>query len=266
MVDEVTRAADIALAAVRTMASETHQFDIALFVRGVNALKAVRLLTADGHWEIATAPARQLYELVLAAEELNRASDRNEAALRFANFGLLQAARAALARIEYDAATGRPVDDDHRQRLVGFLASGAVGEFRTVKGNGKIAWAQSWSGKTARALAEASDQPLRLNQYELLFTAWSEETHAAPGALIDSITRRVGDQGIKGLIADDDRNVAEVQAMSLMLFFELGLLLPDAPDLGAKAIEGWINRLRSWTFERFGIDEEPAPAQSAPGG
>ncbi|HCX83612.1 MAG TPA: hypothetical protein DHV14_00405 [Micrococcales bacterium] len=258
MVDEVTRAADVALGAIGAMTSETHQFDIALFVRGLNALKAVRLLTADGHWEIATAPARQLYELVLAAEELNRASDRNEAAFRFAKFGLLQTARGALARIEYDAATGRPVDDDHRQRLEGFLASGPVSEFRTVKGNGKIVWARSWSGKTARELAEASDHPLRSKQYELLFTAWSEETHAAPGALIDSIVRRAGDQGFEDVVADDDRNVAEVQAMSLMLFFELGRLLPDAPDLGSETIEGWVSRLRSWTFEHFGIDEGQA--------
>jgi hypothetical protein len=47
--------------------------------------------------------------------------------------------------------------------------------------DGKLKNKPSWSGYTARYLAEKSKNPLRVAQYDLLFTAWSEEAHGAPG-------------------------------------------------------------------------------------
>lgn len=255
VIDEVTAAADAAIGRVEGPASATHQFDLALYLRGVNALKAVRLLTGEAHWEIAAGPARQLFELVLAAEELNRAADREHAAARFAAFGLLQETRAALARLEYDAGTGRPVDAERGAFLVSLLEGAVFAEFRSIKNDGSVRWATTWAGKTARQLAASSSMPIRKHQYELLFSAWSEDAHAAPGALVDAIFRSADQDWVQKVVAEDERNVAEVNLMSMMLFFELIGLLPDAPDLGADRVLTWLNRVRSWTVERFGIDD-----------
>ena len=64
-------------------------FDAGMLSRGSNALKSVRLLCEQAHWEFAAGVVRQLFELVLNMEYLGTLPDRDAAIFRYAKYGLL---------------------------------------------------------------------------------------------------------------------------------------------------------------------------------
>jgi hypothetical protein len=133
------------------------------------------------HWEFAAGPARQLFELLVNVEYLAAQDDPVIAATKFARFGTLQALLGRLEGLRYTEQTGRPVDQVHKARLLELLAD--FEDLRQSKNRDK--WRQNWSGTSTRDLAELSaHQPLRQAQYFQLFSAWSEQVHAAPAALI----------------------------------------------------------------------------------
>lgn len=222
---------------------ELVRFDAALLVRGVNALKSVRLLLEQAHWEFAAAAVRQLYELVLNVEYLADQPDREAAALRYTKFGLLQAVRHQHASILYAQRTGRPIDTERLATLDSMLEH-TFPEYRLKdRSDGSRRWAPSWSGKNIRQLAEASSNSLRKDQYELLFTVWSEETHAAPSAMLDGVLRRADADWIEDAVATDDTEIVETAAVALTLFFELWSALPHLPPFDREKVGGWMREI-----------------------
>lgn len=99
------------------------QFERAIFLRGVNTLKAARLVAESGHWEVASACARQIYELVLNMEAIDRAPDRERTSVTFVAFGLLQKLLFEKAELEYERDTGRPYSADRIEEVQGILDS-----------------------------------------------------------------------------------------------------------------------------------------------
>src|SRR6266566_2805132 len=114
LLHDVITSADRTLLITENVDEPLVRFDVAMLQRGINALKAVRLLTEHGHWEFAAAATRQLYELVVNMEYLGEQPDRDEAAFRYAKFGLLQTVQAEHRTALYNEKTGRPVEE---QRL-----------------------------------------------------------------------------------------------------------------------------------------------------
>ena len=207
-------------------------FDRGVLIRGVNALKSAHLLLEAMHWEFAAAPARQLFELLVNMEHLNVQDDREQSAIRYTKFGLLQTA-------DYERQTGRPVNEARVATLERMRDSGYE-EFRVVKGQRS---ASSWSGKSTRELAEASPkQPLRKSQYHLLFVAWSEQVHAAPATLLGGFFPP-NVENIDQLIAEDLTRVAETGAMCVTLFTELWRQLPTLPELDLARALRWQTAL-----------------------
>jgi hypothetical protein len=212
-------------------------FDQAILLRAVNALKSARLLLEAAHWEFAAAPARSLFELVVNLEYVNAQPNREQAAFRFAKFGVLQMIQSQLETAAYERQTGRPVDDE-RVAVLGRMLEVDYREFRVGKSE-KPQWARTWSGKSTRDLAFASpSQPLRQAQYRQLFVAWSEQLHAAPAALLDGFFPRPGET-LEKLMAEEDTRIAETGAMCVTLFLELWHLLPTLPTLERERIAGW---------------------------
>jgi hypothetical protein len=191
------------------------------------------------YWEFAAGPARQLFELLVNLEHLNTDTDREQAAFRFTKFGLLQTLRAQLEEADYARVTGRRVEEARVAVIQGLLDSG-FDEFRAGE---KRRFTKSWAGKSTRDLALASSvQPLRSRQYQLLFVAWSEQVHAAPGSLMDAFFPRSLDK-IDEMVAEDDKRVAETGAMCVTLFVELWRQLRTVPALDISEVSRWQTRL-----------------------
>jgi hypothetical protein len=146
-------------------------------------------LCAEWHWEFAVATLRQLFELVINLEHVAAQPDREAAIFRYAKYGLLQTVRHQQLDLRYQLETGRAIDEQRLAVLEEMLEQ-TFPEFRSVGSTGHVHFAKSWSGHHARYLAEQSPHPLRANQYELLYISWSEQTHAAPAALMETMFPR----------------------------------------------------------------------------
>ena len=211
-------------------------FDVSFLQRGINALAAVGLLCGSGHWEFAASAVRQVFELVLNVEYIAAQADRPAAMLRYQKFGLLQMARQVEASLEYDRKTGRTVDED-RLAHVRSLLDRAFDEFRDYRKSGSWRWAQSWSGKSVRELAYESAEPIRRDQYGLLFSAWSDQTHASPGVLLGTMVS--GDSEAEEIMAADDVRIAETLASAVTMFLDLWARLPTIPGPEPAQVTRW---------------------------
>jgi Family of unknown function (DUF5677) len=250
---------DAALSQPVPAGDDLARFDRGILLRGVNALKSARLLLEAMHWEFAAGPARQLFELLVNLEHLNAHANREQAAFRFAKFGLLQTLRAQLQEADYERSTGRPVDEKRVAAMERMLATG-YDEFRV--GKEKQRFASSWSGNNTRKLAEASPvQPLRKAQYQQLFVTWSEQLHAAPGSLMDAFFPRPVD-AIDEMVEEDDKRVAETGAMCVTLFAELWGQLRTVASLDVSRIVRWQTSLAAEARSLGAPD--PKPVASPP--
>lgn len=225
------------------------RFDLAIFMRAINAVKSTSLLLEQGHWENAAAVARQLYELLVNLEHIGRFADRDEAVLTYCRYGLLQQVQQQQRQMLYDQASGRPVDAVRLDRLALMLEQ-SFPDFRSASGT---SWKASWSGKSTRELARLSDNPRRLDQYEQLFRDWSQQAHAAPGSLLDSVFRSTDADWISEAIASDDREIADMVTMTVTLFVELWRHLPGLPPLEAETALAWTGQVL-----RFVTGSDPA--------
>lgn len=211
-------------------------FDAAVLLRASNALKAVRLLCEEAHWEFAAPILRQLFELVVNMEYLGKQPDRGSAIFRYSKYGLLQEVQRQYLTLLYDQKTGRTIDTTRLATLERMLAQ-SFPEFRRVTTQGKVHWLPSWSGHTARYLAEQSAHRLRVDQYELLFSAWSEQAHAAPAALLDNMFPRPAEE----ILASEDPEVIQTVIMAVTFFLEVWAFLPNVPQAEAAQRLDWIN-------------------------
>ena len=207
-------------------------FDVGILLRASNALKAIRILCAEAHWEFAVATVRQLFELVINLEHLAAQADREAAIFRYAKYGLLQTVRHQQLDLLYQHKTGRQIDTQ-RLALLEQMLEQTFPEFRSVGRTGDVHFAKSWSGHDARYLAERSRHPLRADQYDLLYASRSEQTHAAPAALIETMFPR----GLspEQIIAGDLVRIVETITMAITLFLELCVAAPGAAGRGEPA-------------------------------
>lgn len=246
---EVRTIADYTVASMTFTTERLVRFDAEIFTRGINSLKSVELLIREGHWEHAVGVVRQMFELLVNMDYMNTLPDRNEAAFQYCKYGMLQYVQAARRNILYSKETGRPYDEELLRSLDGLLGT-AFSEFQgKPKTDGTVRWVTSWCRKTTRDLAEASPDAMAIKQYEILYTVWSEQAHAAPGALIDNIFRTVEDGWIKRAIVADDAHILGIAHMALIFFFRLWLLLPN--------IEVPVEHFARWNrymTEEFGVD------------
>jgi hypothetical protein len=246
-------------------ASRLFLFDACVLIRGINALKSVRLLCEEGQWELAVGIVRQLFELVLNMEHLATYDDRAGGIVRYAKYGLMQSLERERGQLLYDKKSGRAIDEERLQLVMDSLEE-SFPEFRTRTSNGKIDRRHYWSGRTVRKLAQESPHPMRMDQYDLLFTPWSDEAHAAPGALIASMFPRTFSR--ERIIANDSIRISETLMMALNFFVELWSLLPHVPQVPHEQILAWLSaatdearKFGEWP-EDPGIDETDAESRT----
>ncbi len=102
-------------------------------------------------------------------------------------------------------------------------------------------WAESWSGRTLRQMASTSTISIRMDQYRLLYSAWSEQTHASPAVLL---TKMLGNSfELEELVAADDLRIKETVASAITMFVELWGRLPYIPGPSPADTERWFTRM-----------------------
>jgi hypothetical protein len=254
---DVAYAGDVAIGQAIPIDDAWTLLQFGMLLRAINAVKAARPLIVELHWEFAAVSARQIFELLVNAEYVQAQPDPAQAATRFTRFGFLQQTRARLEEMDYSQRTGRPVDPEARARVLELLAD--FDDLRDGKDHQR--WPRSWSGHSTARLAEMSPrQPIRSAQYRQLFTAWSEQIHAAPAALIPAMFPEV-DARYDQLLRDDLANASEVATMIVRLYLELWEVLPAIPNPGSGQFLRWSQALLS-EARSFG----PASAPASPAG
>lgn len=239
-------------------------FDRAILIRGLNILEAVRVLATGLHWEAASSSARQMFELILNMEALAALPDREEGSLRFGMYALLQKARMRLVEFEYNRSVGRPVDEIKAAETKAFLDNPGLEVFKNrVKPDGTVIWAKSWTGKQPWDLAKDSPNPHRTDQYSQLFVAWSDETHAAPVALMGAMMRTGGPDWADEHLNNELREMTQILLMVIHQYVELWNLLVNVPQADHEAWVGWFRRINSSTFEHWGVGSEAIAAYDA---
>ncbi|WP_377104662.1 DUF5677 domain-containing protein [Propionicimonas sp. T2.31MG-18] len=244
---EMTDAGDYALARTGPANVATQeQFERTILLRGVNILKAARLVCEAGHWEVASSCARQLYEILLNMEAIDRAPSREEASIKFALYGMLQKLLFQKAELEYERDTGRMARVDQLPEIQQRLDSAIFNEFRREKPGGGDPFVSSWTKQSTWDLAKASASTLRVAQYNTLFKKWSAETHGAPGAYIDNMFGRTGTNWAKEAIEQDDEEISGVMQMAMLLFLDLWALVTDTVPFPAEDAVLWTERIFAW--------------------
>jgi hypothetical protein len=240
LLEEIALAGEAVLVGTPNAIEPPVRFDLSVLMRAINTLKGIRILLESSHWELASAGARQLFELLVNIEYIGSKPDREKATLRYAKFGLLQIALHELKSIEYDEKTGRTIDKVRKANVEKLLGQG-FREFSKPKGR----WTTSWSGKNTWQLSKLSKHSLRQDQYRLLFGPWSEQTHGSPGAVIPNLFDRLDDDGFDGAILKEDRASVELASMAVSLTIEIWQQLPNAAPLDPAQAAGWLARLRA---------------------
>lgn len=102
---------------------------------------------------------------------------------------------------------------------------------------------------------------MRAHQYNLVFRVWSEQAHAAPGALIANIFRGGEEGWVEQAVAENDQSSVEAVLYTAMFFLRLWLELPNAPQ-SPEHMAKWLSELsalsggpdlphRPWTVEEI---------------
>ncbi|MFJ9692667.1 DUF5677 domain-containing protein [Kitasatospora sp. NPDC101183] len=248
ILEDVAAAGDRAAMATPGADDPVVRFDAEILIRGVNGLKSVRLLLEHGHWENAVAVTRQLFELLVNMEYLGTLGDRRQATLKYCRFGVLQLIDSKLREARYNEKTGRPFDAEWVSKLE-LLRGNSFSDFQgKPKADGKVHFWQTWTGKKTKALAELSSSAMRAQQYDHLYSEWSEQTHATPSSLLDNIFRGADTDWVEEAIATDDRKTVETIMMTVVLFMELWGELPNVPELDPAVGLGWTNGLSEFAL------------------
>ncbi|MFJ9101113.1 DUF5677 domain-containing protein [Streptomyces sp. NPDC102405] len=263
LMEDVTSAADRTVLETPDVENQLTRFDAEILVRGINSVKAVRSLLEHGHWEHAVGVTRQLFELLVNMEYLGTVEDRGEATLLFARFGLLQFLLAEERRFAYNREKGHPVNDQMAAMVDDHLKN-EFNDFQAKpRADGSVRWVSSWCRKDTAELARLSDDPMRTYHYNILYRVWSEQAHAAPGALIKNMFRDNDNGWVEQAVAETDRSSRDTIAFTLMFFLRLWVVLPHV-EASHERVAVWLGKLsvlnggpglppRPWTTEEISV-------------
>ncbi|WP_031142191.1 DUF5677 domain-containing protein [Streptomyces xanthophaeus] len=242
LLGEIAVAAEQTAQSTPNAADQLVRFDIEILMRGANSMKAVRTLLEQGHWEPAVGVTRQLFELLVNMEYLSAMEDRGEGTLLFARFGLLQMLLAQQRKAAYQQEKGHSVD----AQLVAMVDRHLANDFSDFQGkpkaDGSVRWVPSWCRKDTAELAKLSSDPMRAHQYNILFRLWSEQAHAAPGALIANMFRGTEEAWVEQAVTENDQSSVEAVLFAAMFFLRLWLELPNVPASPGR-VARWLREL-----------------------
>lgn len=156
-------------------------------IRAFNLYKSINILLEKDHWENAYILARSMFELLLNLEEVIRdEQDAEEKAKRFLRHQHLSKLMHYINDKRYEIKTGR-VTKEEEIKIAETEKNARIifGEFIDKRKDSE--WNSSWCGKSVRRLAKDSGKPIRLAQYEILYSYFSEFSHSNPLATMTTV-------------------------------------------------------------------------------
>ncbi|MFI1519531.1 DUF5677 domain-containing protein [Kitasatospora cineracea] len=265
VLDELIVAAEESAASSSQSDDYLVDFDSNVLVRGIKGLKSARILIRAGQWEYSTAVARQIFELLINMEYLYSLANREAAVKRYSWFGFLQFFLSEQRRFDFmqERSPGKTPSD--WENSVRSTLDAHFDEFKLApRADGTPRWRSNWSGKTAKALAELSSDPMRAKQYDLLFSTWSEQTHATPSIFTSDLFDRYEEEVLGeamtevtrllpssfSLIGGQGRREAHTLSMVIVLFTQLWRILPNAPRPIEDEAENRLKKVKEFMARR----------------
>lgn len=218
---------------------------IGLISRAFNQYKSIVNLLKTNHWEDALILTRSLFELLLYTEELLRNPDSEKIAKRFCLFSELQGYLMSRELTLYQVLTGRldPGVEDKIKKQWDKKAKETFSPFwyKNKKGRGK--WRESWCNKNRAELSRSSDNPMRMNQYNLIYGRGSDFTHSSPIAVFaafQNMEEGYNFQDFKNRSDSiEEQELKTVAPLASIFFLEILLLVGDRlPDFD----HNWITK------------------------
>lgn len=212
---------------------------LAVGQRVLNVAQGARLLLEQGHWELAAAAVRQLFEMLVNIEYLLRQPDAETAWESYRRYGEAQSLQASLRKLNYAIAAGFTDTSGEADALTAALADARFDEFRHPKGHIR----DSWTGCTVEKLANDSKVPWRTEQYRYYYRTWSEQAHANPSSLTSLITPRAESTGLDQELATFAREARQQMTMLVALSADVASALGVFGSNYEMTIRGWREQL-----------------------
>jgi len=162
---------------------------IATIIRTFNIYRSIRLLLSYDHWEDAATVARTLFELLLNLEEILRdESDAERKAHKYLRYSKLQDGLHISRDVEYEIATGR-CSEERKQLLHKLKQTMKVIFKEFLDKKSWSGWKNSWCDKSVYKLASESKNSMRIHNYKIIYSHFSELSHSTPYGALTAMTQ-----------------------------------------------------------------------------
>lgn len=232
----------------------------AIVVRAFNLYKSINLLLENDHWEDAAILGRSLFELLLNLEEVVR--DEQTAEIKAQKYLRYQHLSKLLHYINdkrYEINTGRtPKKEETRiteiEKNTRIIFSEFVDKRRTSE------WSNSWCGKSVYKLTKDSGKPLRLAQYKLIYSYFSEFSHSNPLATMTTIDLSETTEEMEKLKQNKEEieRASMARVLTLSITWLLEILFIGKSEIPLFDIK-WNFKILRKIFRFYGVEPPKIP-------
>ena len=156
-------------------------------IRAFNLYRSINVLLETDHWEDAAVLSRSMFELLLNLEEIVRDKEGAEnKAKKYLRFQKLQEHLHQISLIDYEVQTGRCSKEQvskltERKKMTKSIFT----EFLSKRKGSE--WETSWCGKNVYKLANDSANPMRIPQYKIIYSLFSDFSHSSPYSVMTTM-------------------------------------------------------------------------------
>ncbi len=212
-------------------------------IRAFNLYRSINVLLETDHWEDAAVLSRSMFELLLNLEEI--VSDKESAedkAKRYLRFQELQKYLHQIRLIDYEVQTGRRSKEQvskltEREKMTKSIFA----EFLSKR-------TRSWCGKNVYKLANDSASPMRIPQYKIIYSLFSDFSHSSPYSVMTTIALENTPEETEQLFQSCEN--AEKRHMTLVLTLSTTWLL-EILFIGRSGIPLYDVKWNSEVFKRI---------------
>jgi len=193
-------------------------------IRAFNLYRSINVLLETDHWEDAAVLSRSMFELLLNLEEIVRDKESGEdKAKKYLRFQELQKYLHQIRLIDYEVQTGRRSKEQvsnltEREKMTKSIFTEFLSK-RTKSG-----WVKSWCGKNVYKLANDSASPMRIPQYKIIYSFFSDFSHSSPYSVMTTMTLGNTSEETEQLFQRRNEN-AEKRHMTLVFTLSMTWLL-----------------------------------------
>lgn len=155
--------------------------------RAFNLYRSINVLLETDHWEDAAVLSRSMFELLLNLEHIVRSKESAEDKVKkYLRFQELQKYLHQISLIDYEVQTGR-CSKEQVSKLTELkkMTKSIFTEFLSKRKG--LEWETSWCGKSVYKLANDSANPIRIPQYKIIYSLFSDFSHSSPYSVMTTM-------------------------------------------------------------------------------